>query len=288
MFDLNKAILKWKKGLRKNKSFEDGNVEELEIHLRDTIESELKLGVSAEEAFEKAVKNVGEIKEINKEYKKSHVYSTEKSKFSQMWMPALFSSYFKIALRSLKKNKSYSIINIGGLAIGLAVCIFITLFIRYELSFDKHNKDKERIYRVVKDFVFDDGTLPDATRPPALAPALAREIPEIEEAIRRMPSWGSKLLFQYGEMSFYESSFLLTDSNFFSMFSVTPLKGNLDNALTGENNIVITESMAQKYFGSKNPIDEVLETERNGTKQNVIVKAVIKDFPRTLISTLIF
>ncbi|MBA4140310.1 MAG: ABC transporter permease, partial [Segetibacter sp.] len=85
----------------------------------------------------------------------------------------------------MAKNKVLSFINILGLAVGIACSLVIILYIQDELSFDRFNKDPERIYRVVKDFVNDDGSkLPDATTPPALAPAMQAEIPEIEQTVR--------------------------------------------------------------------------------------------------------
>src|SRR4051812_8139539 len=100
-------------------------------------------------------------------------------------------SYFKIALRNLWRHKVYSSINVLGLAIGMACCTLILLYVNDELSYDRYHADADRIYRVVKDFVNDDGTrLPDATTPPALAPAIQREIPEIAHTVRIFPSWG--------------------------------------------------------------------------------------------------
>ncbi len=281
MFNLEKEIQKWKKSLRKNKSFEDGSIEELESHLRDEIQSKIAEGFSEEQAFRDAVKSFGNVKKLNKEYSKSTspLYQNRKTNFGEIWMPALFMNYIKIAIRSLKKNVGYSIVNIGGLAIGMAVCIFITLFIRHELSYDKHNQDHERIYRVVKDFVFDDGVLPDATTPPALAPTIKKDIPEIEESIRIMPSWGSKFLIKSGEKKFYEDSFLKADSNFFSVFTVVPVTGDLKTSLIDQSSIVLTESMAGKYFGDDNPVGKTLLTERSGRTETKTVTAVIKDFP---------
>src|SRR5438309_2096598 len=106
----------------------------------------------------------------------------------------MFRNYLKIAYRNLLRHKSITFINISGLAIGMACCLLITLFVRDELSYDQYHRDAGNIYRVVKDFVNDDGSkLPDATTPPALAPAMQREIPEVEHTTRIYPGWGVKL-----------------------------------------------------------------------------------------------
>src|ERR1700689_2196592 len=117
----------------------------------------------------------------------------------------MFKNYLKIAVRNLWKNKSLSFINIFGLATGMACTLMIFLFVSDELSYDRFNANADRVYRVVKDFVNDDGSrLPDATTPPALAPAILQNIPEVQYATRLFPSWGTKYLFTYGSKNFLE------------------------------------------------------------------------------------
>src|SRR5258705_13937764 len=99
----------------------------------------------------------------------------------------MLKNYLKIAWRNLLRYKVFSLINVLGLAIGLTCCILVSLFIMDELSYDKYNKDSDRVYRVVKDFVNDDGSrLPDATTPPAIGAAIQKDIPEIEHVVRIM------------------------------------------------------------------------------------------------------
>jgi putative ABC transport system permease protein len=107
----------------------------------------------------------------------------------------MIKSYLKLAWRTLVKNKMFSLIIISGLTLGYTACIVIYLHVRNERSYDTHNRDYNRVYRVVKDFVNDDNTfLPDATTPPALAWAIKQEIPEVEEATKFIPNWGTKFL----------------------------------------------------------------------------------------------
>ncbi len=281
MFNLEKEINKWKKSLRKSQALEDGYIEELESHLRDEIEKEIALGLSAEEAFIKAKTSLGNSEKLAGEYYKSDtkLISGRPPWHEPVWVPSLFYNYFKIAIRNFKRHFGYSMINVGGLAIGFAVCIFIMMYIKFELSYDKHFDDSERIHRVVKDFVFESGTVPDATTPPALGPAILREIPGVENAVRIFPTWGSKFLFKYGDEKFYEENVLRVDTNFFEIFSSIAISGNIESALNNQNAIILTKSSAQKYFGNEDPLNKIISTEFFGNKIDRVVTAVVKDVP---------
>jgi putative ABC transport system permease protein len=188
----------------------------------------------------------------------------------------MFRNYLKIAIRNLGKHKTVSFINIFGLAIGITVCLLIGLFIQDELSYDRHHKDAGRIYRVVKDFVNDDGTkLPDATSPPAIAPALQKDLPEIEVTARLMPGWGGRFFMQAGEKRFVEENLCRADSSIFDVFTFHFLKGDPKTALAPTDAIVLTESTAKKYFGSDNAVGKVISFNNAPLK----VTAVIKDIP---------
>ena len=188
----------------------------------------------------------------------------------------MIKNYLKIAIRNLSKNKVLSFINIFGLSTGIACALLIILFIKDELSFDKFNKNPERIYRVVKDFVNDDGsTLPDATTPPALAPAMQKEIPEIESTVRIFSNWGDKNLIKYGDKRFYEEGLYRSDSSIFSIFNFKFIHGTALTALSDPKSIVLTESSAKKYFGTTDPMNKVLDVDQ----KPYVVSAVIKDVP---------
>jgi putative ABC transport system permease protein len=189
----------------------------------------------------------------------------------------MFKSYLKIAIRNLGKHKTVSFINIFGLAVGITCCLLVALFIRDELSYDRHHKDAARIYRVVKDFVNDDGSkLPDATSPPAIAPAIQKEIPEIEVTARLMPGWGNKWYIQAGEKRFIEENLYRADSSIFNVFTFHFLKGDPKTALEPVDAIVVTESTAKKYFGKENPMGKLIHINPASPMK---VTAVIKDIP---------
>jgi len=161
----------------------------------------------------------------------------------------MLKNYFKIAFRNLLRHKGFSFINIAGLAIGLACCILVALFIIDELSYDRYSEDSNRVYRVVKDFVNDDGSkLPDATTPPAIGAAIQTDIPEIEHVARLMPGWGNKFFVRNGEKKFIEENIYKADSSIFDVFTFKFLKGDPKTALQPPNAIVLTESAANKYF----------------------------------------
>src|SRR6185437_8896348 len=158
--------------------------------------------------------------------------------------------------------RSTAFINIFGLSIGIAAGILILIFVRDELSYDRYHAGAQNIYRVVKDFVNDDGSrLPDATTPPALAPAMQREFPEVEHVTRIFPGWGNKFLISYGDKKFIEERLFRVDSSFFDVFSFPFIEGDPRTAFQQVNSILITASMAKKYFGDADPMNKVLRTD---------------------------
>jgi putative ABC transport system permease protein len=192
----------------------------------------------------------------------------------------MFKNHFNIALRNIWRNPIFSFINIFGLAIGMACSFLIFLFVQDEISYDRFNKDAHNIYRVVKDFVNDDGTtVPDATTPPPLAPALQREIPDVICATRLFanPDWGQNFLFKHENKKFNEQKIFFVDSNFFKVFTLPFVKGNPQNTFKDANSIVITEDVAKKYFGNENPIGKILVAEH--FSENLTVTGVIKNIP---------
>ena len=189
----------------------------------------------------------------------------------------MLNNYIKIAWRNILRYKGFSLINILGLAIGMACCLLVGLFITDELSYDKHHENADRIHRVVKDFVNDDGTkLPDATTPPAIAAAIQKEVPEIGYVVRLMPGWGHKFYVRKGERRFIEENVYRADSSIFDVFTFEFLQGNPKTALKDLHSLVLTESMARKYFGSEDPIGKTLEIDEWDPRN---VTAVIADMP---------
>ena len=191
----------------------------------------------------------------------------------------MIKSYVILAWRTLVKNKLFSAIIVSGLTLGYAVCIIIYLHVRNEMSYDKHNQDYDRVYRVVKDFVTDDNTsLPDATTPSALAWAIKQEIPEVEEATKLMPNWGAKFLVRYGDHVFYEEGRYRADSSILKIFTFNFLEGNSATALNRPQCVVISRSMEKKYFGEERALGKTIEI-GEGDDNAYAVTGVIEDIP---------
>lgn len=185
-------------------------------------------------------------------------------------------NYLKIAIRNLLKNRATTAINILGLAVGLACCLIILLFVQDELQYDQYHTKSDRIYRVVKDFVDSEGSrLPDATTPPALAPALIAEMPEVENAVRIFPNWNSQVLIDRGDQQFYESAFCTADTSLFEIFDFSVVEGTLKDALKREGEMVITQKAARKYFGDKKALGETL----NINEELYTITAVVETMP---------
>jgi putative ABC transport system permease protein len=185
-------------------------------------------------------------------------------------------NYFKIAWRSLKKNKFFSAINISGLAIGLAVSIMLFLWAQDELDFDGFHKNINNIYRVTTAFKQDNGS--DnfwGTTPAPLAVFGRKEIPEIENACRITNNWNVSF-FEYNKKKFFELKSGLADPSFFSIFSFPLIKGNPQKPFSDDQSIVLSESTAKKFFGNDNPIGKSI---KGDDKKDYRVTGIIKDIP---------
>ena len=190
-------------------------------------------------------------------------------------------NYLRVALRNLSKNPSSTLINVIGLGTGLVCFILIILFVKDELSYDRFHKAPEQVFRVVKDFVNDDKSrIPDATTPPALAPAMQKDLPEVAQVTRLFPSWGARYLFKVGDKKMNEQGVMRVDSNFFEVFTFPFLKGNKQSAFAQARSIILTAKSAKKYFGDDDPIGKTITVDAGGgTDYPVIVTAVLKDVP---------
>ncbi len=172
---------------------------------------------------------------------------------SFFWGITMFRNYVKVAFRHIKRRKVYSFINILGLTIGMACFILIGLWVKDELSFDRFHQKKDRIYRVLNRMQ-DDSAGFNITY--ALGPALKAEYPEVEEACRVSLWFGSHV--KYQDKIYAERNIYLSDPSFFKIFSFPFIRGNPETALSDKYSIVLTEQMAQKYFGDEDPIGKVL------------------------------
>jgi putative ABC transport system permease protein len=169
----------------------------------------------------------------------------------------MLKNYVLIALRNLRKFKAYSLINIAGLAVGMACFILIFLYVREELSFDRFHKNAGQIYRIIAEASFSGKTIPAATSAAPLAPYLMNGYPEVQNAVRLSKS-ALGVLVAYGEKTFHESLFFYADPSVFEVFTFPLLKGSPQSALQDPNAIVISETAARKYFGDEDPLGRTL------------------------------
>jgi putative ABC transport system permease protein len=186
----------------------------------------------------------------------------------------MLKNYFITAWRNITRDKFYTLLNIAGLAIGLTAAVFIALYVIDELTYDKSHVNYKRIYRLESHFVINGkDDLFAATQIP-LGPTLKDEYPEIEEYVRIAPA--GTLFLKYGEQEFQEDSIYFTDSTIFRVFTHPMIKGDPATALNRPYTLVLTESLARKYFGDDNPIGKTLKSVEGRLYE---VTGVIKDLP---------
>ena len=184
----------------------------------------------------------------------------------------MFKNYFITAVRSLMRNKGFSAINIIGLAVGLATFSLISLYVYHELSFDRYHKNADRIYRIVENLRTENELLFQSTSSPPMGPRLLKDLPEVENYVR-FQNWN--LLAYRNGTSYYEPDSFIADSTVFDIFSFKLLKGDKKTALREPYSIVLTESMAKKYFGDENPLDQTIKMDYDNYK----VTGVVEDVP---------
>lgn len=184
-------------------------------------------------------------------------------------------NYFKVAFRNLWKNKGYSAINIFGLAIGLATCLLILIFVMDELSYDRFHKKADRIYRVDAEINFGGSHQHYAVASDPMGPTLKADFPQVEQAVRFRQYGGFRV--KKGEENVQEHRVVHVDSTIFDVFSLPLLEGNPKTALSDPSSVVITEEMAQKYFGSAEVLGKIL---RIDDERDYRVSGVLKSIPK--------
>jgi putative ABC transport system permease protein len=191
------------------------------------------------------------------------------------WSIQMFRNYLLSTLRNLRKDKLHSFLNITGLSIGLACVILIFLVVRYEFSFDGFIQNRDRIYRMVLDSQLDDVIQHRAPTALPLAPALRNDFPEIERVARI--SKRSSILVSTGDHRYYESLHF-SDPEVFSIFNLPLKQGDPHSALSQPFSIILTPALAEKYFGSADPLGKVL---RVNNMQDFRVTGVLQEIPET-------
>ncbi len=193
-------------------------------------------------------------------------------------MTSMFKNNLKIALRSLFKQKIYTFINIMGLAVGVASCLLIVLFVRNEFSYDKFFDEHDRIYRMSLERIYPNHSTLYSIIPLSYEEAAKRDFAEIEQSTNAFGFQNFTLTYKNErdeENQFDEDLVLAVDSNFFEVFSFKLIKGNPENALTLPNQIVVTQEFSKRYFGDADPIGKIV---RAG-QQEFKVTGLCEDIP---------
>lgn len=187
----------------------------------------------------------------------------------------MIENYFKIAWRTLLKNKLFSSINILGLSLGIALCFLIMLFVQDELSYDRFNDKADRIARIIFGGNVNGGKINEAGVMAPVAAAMKKDFPKVEDATRIIHMGEPKITYQ--QTVFKNDKMALVDPNFFSVFTMPLIKGESKNVLAQPNTIVVSETLARKYFGSQEAIGKVISI--NSDTDFYKITGVMKDMP---------
>lgn len=187
----------------------------------------------------------------------------------------MFGNLIKHSMRSFKRQRSYILINILGLSIGIACSLLIALYVINEASYDKFNVKKDRIYRVILNGKIGGQEITGSFTPAVMGPTLPREFPEVEDFLR-MDGVGPTVV-EYEKQIFTDNHIITADSSFFNFFSIPVIKGDVNNLLNSTYKVVLSESTAKKLFGDENPIDKMIKIGSDTTR--FVVTGVMGDIP---------
>ena len=189
----------------------------------------------------------------------------------------MITNYLKIAWRTLRKQQGFTFINIFGLAVGLACCMLIMLYVLDELSFDRYNEKADRIYRVQADIKFGGNDMHFAVSPDPIGPTLKKDYPQVEQFVR-LHQRGTWLVKRAGETTnLREDNITFADSTLFDVFTLPLISGDPKRALAEPNTVVISESAAKRHFGNQNPMGQPMIFDTDKTFK---VSGVMRDMPQ--------
>ena len=188
----------------------------------------------------------------------------------------MLSNYLKIAFRNLRRHKTFGVINIVGLAVGLAGFLLIALYVKDELSYDRYNEHADRVYRVGRTFLTSEGipSLTLAQAAPPFGPLIKQDFPEAEEVVRTLQTRG--MVLRYGDSQFTEDDGFFAEKNLFKVLSFDLVSGSPDEALANPNSIMLSRPLAEKYFGREEAIGKTLRVEN---QFDLIVTGVYEPLP---------
>jgi putative ABC transport system permease protein len=282
-FDLDKAIASWRHVVARRQVFSVEDIDELERHLRDHTAHLASLGRDSKSAFEEALRSLGNVEDGETEYRKvrwGKLRRHHRIASDLIYRSTMLENYLKIAWRNVAREKGYAAINVVGLAVGIALCTLIFLFVRDELTFDRFHAQGERIFRVEEITINADGSREGGgpSGPIVVGPAMQADIPGIQQYIR--------FLFQdhyarvdSAALESIEERVAYADAPMLETFTFPLRKGNPETALDGVDHAVLTESVARRHFGDENPIGRTFQIRLDQTYEDFVVTAVAADPP---------
>lgn len=245
---------------------EDELQQELLDHICSAVEIEMAAGKRFYDAYQHVLKsfgNTGGIRQLQHQIIYTKIKTT-----------GMLKSYLLIAFRNHLKNKYYTIINVAGLAVAIAACLIILLFVIHEISYDRYHKNADRIYRLNTEIRFGSVNHKLALGSASLAERFQQIYPEIESTVRLL-DWGLRFVHKTGSAELFSENVVWGDSTFFKVFTVPLLQGDVETALKEPNTIAISAKMAAKYFPDGDAMDRSLIIE----DQNYRVTAVYENIP---------
>lgn len=270
MFDLDKALASWRHSYAYERSMLPEDLDELEIHIRDQVQGLMQKGFTPEAAYDEAIRQMGDRALTETAYRNVlwlKLHRTHRLHHHLAHELAMLFTNARLTLRHLRKNKTYTLLNVVMLATGIACCGFILLFIHDEYAFDRHHEQAETIYRINNEMIglsFQRGVTPppkpNRQSPPAIASILAASIPEIEYTT--LIDQDMRVV-QSESANAFEEHFYEADPSIFDVFTLPLLYGSPETALSQPRNLVLTESMAYKYFGKADVVGRTLYTNQN-------------------------
>ena len=265
MFQLETAVAAWRTRFAARRGFLKDDLDELERHLRDDVAAAVARGVPEAEAFHTAVAAIGDMHGAEREYKKVYWGKVQRRNGLGQELgarAAIVRNYLKTTVRGLARTKGYTAINVAGLAVGLACCLVIFQYVAFETSFDRFHANETRLYRAHRTMARQGEAMrTGAFSSWALGPTLAEEVPGVRGAARIHPEFDGAVVASplHPERVFEEEHAFYADPSFLRMFSFPLVAGDAAHALEDPGSLLISETAARRYFGSADPVGQVLD-----------------------------
>ena len=274
-FDFERALATWRQFVSRNPAIREVDLDELENHLRDAYEAFLRKGMSPEQAFDAAKDDVGNLSHLEESYREVHhekMFRPGAIRGEMAVLKETVSNYIKSAGRNAARQRGITVLNVVGLSLAMAAALIISLFIRHSLSFDRfHGSDP--IYRIEQQR----GTWGTVARPPyGLADLIEKEWSGIKSITEASGTQSVSNQLSIDQVDFMIDGVLQVDESFLDVFAFDLVETDHPQPLLPDNAIILTESTAQRLFGSENPIGKTIRFEAS---KDLVVTAIAADPP---------